>query len=125
MFVAVLGDVLVSGHLSLMPPWLFGALIFAVFGFMLHAFATARQQSELLATQATQMKIAGARLQQSLGDAAAMNAKLHQSEARYKGLVDAQGDPIFRRLPDSRLSYGNDAFFKLFGLKAIEVIGQL
>ena len=124
MFVAVLGDVLVSGHLSLMPPWLFGALIFAVFGFMLHAFATARQQSELLATQATQMKIAGARLQQSLGDAAAMNAKLHQSEARYKGLVDAQGDPIFRRLPDSRLSYGNDAFFKLFGLKAIKVIGQ-
>jgi len=124
MFVAVLGDVLVSGHLTLMPPWLFGALIFAVFGFMLHAFAAARQQSELLATQATQMKIAGARLQQSLGDAAAMNAKLHQSEARYKGLVDAQGDPIFRRLPDSRLSYGNDAFFKLFGLKAIKVIGQ-
>jgi diguanylate cyclase (GGDEF)-like protein/PAS domain S-box-containing protein len=53
-----------------------------------------------------------------------MNAKLHHSEARYKGLVDAQGDPIFRRLPDSRLSYGNDAFFKLFGLKAIKVIGQ-
>jgi PAS domain S-box-containing protein len=124
MFVVLLGDVLGSGHLTLMPPWVFGALIFAVFAFLLHAFAEARQQSELLTRQAAQMKIAGARLQQSLGDAAAMNVKLHQSEARYKGLVDAQGDAIFRRLPDSRLSYGNDVFFKLFGLRAINVIGQ-
>ena len=124
LFVAVLGDVLVSGHLTLIPSWFFGVLIVAVFAFLLHTFAAARHQSELLATQATQMKLAGARLQQSLADAAAMNAKLHQSEARYKGLVDAQGDPIFRRLPDSRLSYGNEAFFKLFGLKAIKAIGQ-
>ena len=45
-----------------------------------------------------------------------MNARLNQSEARYKGLVDAQGDAIFRRDAASRLTYANDAFFKLFGL---------
>ncbi len=27
-----------------------------------------------------------------------------------------RGDAIFRRSADSRLTYGNDAFFKLFGL---------
>ena len=29
----------------------------------------------------------------------ATNARLNESEARYKGLVDAQGDAIFRRAP--------------------------
>ena len=56
------------------------------------------------------------RLEASLKNAAAINARLNQSEARYKGLVDAQGDAIFRRDAASRLTYGNDAFFKLFGL---------
>ncbi|MEJ1967937.1 MAG: ATP-binding protein [Rhizomicrobium sp.] len=51
-------------------------------------------------------------------------ARLNQSEARYKGLVDAQGDAIFRRAPDSRLTYGNDAFFKLFGLNPQRDIGR-
>ena len=52
-----------------------------------------------------------------------MNMRLHESEARYKGLVDAQGDAIFRRAADSRLTYANDAFFKLFGLTPQEAIG--
>ena len=51
-----------------------------------------------MSLQARQLKNAGARLKQSLATAAAMNARLNQSEARYKGLVDAQGDAIFRRI---------------------------
>ena len=39
------------------------------------------------------------------------------------GLVDAQGDAIFRRDGSSRLTYGNDAFFKLFGLNPARAIG--
>ncbi len=52
-----------------------------------------------------------------------MNARLNQSEARYKGLVDAQGDAIFRRDASSRLTYANDAFFKFFGLTRERAIG--
>ena len=56
-------------------------------------------------------------------NAAAMNARLYQSEIRYKGLVDAQGDAIFRRDASSRLTYANEAFFKLFGLEPAHAIG--
>ena len=124
MLVALLGDVLITGHFTLMSPWVFVALVVVAFAFLLHEFAGARRRNELLIIQARQLKSAGARLQQSLATAAAMNARLNQSEARYKGLVDAQGDAILRRTPDSRLTYGNDAFFKLFGLKPERAIGQ-
>ena len=124
MLVALLGDVLITGQLTWTAHWVFLSLIVVVFSFLLHEFAGARIHMDLLRKQATEMKIAGQRLQQSLADAAAMNAKLNQSEARYKGLVDAQGDAIFRRTPDGKLTYGNDAFYKIFGLKAQHSVGQ-
>ena len=52
-----------------------------------------------------------------------MNARLNQSEIRYKGLVDAQGDAIFRRDASSRLTYANEAFFRMFGLDPARAIG--
>ena len=63
------------------------------------------------------------KLEDSLASLSAANARLHQGEARYRGLVDAQGDAILRRSPDSRLTYGNDAFFRLFGLNPQRAIG--
>jgi PAS domain S-box-containing protein len=122
--VALLGDVLLTGRFTLLSPWVLVALVAVAFSFLLHEFIAARKRNELLVIQARQLKSASARLQQSLATAAAMNARLNQSEARYKGLVDAQGDAILRRTPDSRLTYGNDAFFKLFGLKPERAIGQ-
>ena len=64
------------------------------------------------------------KLEESLTTLSAVNARLHESEVRYKGLVGAQGDAIFRRSPDSRLTYGNDAFFRLFGLQPEQSLGQ-
>ena len=37
--------------------------------------------------------------------------------------MDAQGDAIFRRDASSRLTYGNAAFFKLFGVEPTRAIG--
>ena len=71
----------------------------------------------------TEMKAASSRLETSLRNAAAMNARLYQSELRYKGLVDAQGDAIFRRDASSRLTYANEGFFKMFGLDPARAIG--
>jgi PAS domain S-box-containing protein len=124
LLLAGLGDVLLHDRLSVMPPATFDALLAVVIVFVLHEFLIARERSELLDKQAVQLKAVAARLESSLATAAAMNARLNQSEARYKGLVDAQGDAIFRRSPDSRLSYGNDAFFKLFGLNPQQAIGR-
>ena len=55
-------------------------------------------------------------------NAAAMNAR-PQSELRYKRLVDAQGDAIFRRdLPAGSL-YANEGFFRMSFLDPKRAIG--
>ncbi len=124
MLLAAFGDVVLHNGFTLMAPSVFAVLVAIVLGFLLHEFVVARQRMELLDRQTAQLKSAGSRLEQSLAAAAAFNARLNQSEARYKALVDAQGDAIFRRAPDSRLTYGNEAFFKLFGLNAQRAIGR-
>lgn len=124
MLMAGLGDVLLHGQLTLVPRPVLAAFIGVVIVFILHGYLRARQRSELLDRQAAQLQGAAERLEQSLASAAAANAQLNQSEIRYKGLVDAQGDAIFRRSSDSRLTYGNDAFFKLFGLNPRQAIGR-
>jgi len=118
------GDVVLHNRFTLMAPGLFAVLVAIMIGFLLHEFVAARQKTELLDRQAAQLKSASGRLEQSLAAAAAFNARLNQSEARYRALVDAQGDAIFRRAPDSRLTYGNDAFLKLFGLDPKRALGK-
>ena len=124
LLVIAFGDVVLHNGFTLMAPSVFAVLVAIVLAFLLHEFVVARQRTEVLDKQAAQLKSAGARLEQSLSAAAAFNARLNQSEARYKGLVDAQGDAIFRRAPDSRLTYGNEAFFKLFGLNPQRAVGR-
>ena len=122
--MAALGDIVLHGRLSLILPGTFAALIGVVIIYILHSFSIARERGELADRQAAQIKTVVTRLESSLAAAAAINVRLNQSEARYKGLVDAQGDAIFRRSPDSRLTYGNDAFFKLFGLNPSTALGK-
>ena len=124
MLMAGIGDVVLHGQLSLMPRPVFAALLGVSIVFLLHDYLLARRRSELLDRQAAQMKAVAGRLEGSLAAAAAANTQLNQSETRYKGLVDAQGDAIFRRSADSRLTYGNDAFFKLFGLNPKTAVGR-
>ena len=122
--MAALGDVMLHGRLNLIAPGMFVALVGVVIVYILHGLSVSRERSEAADRQAAQIESVVARLESSLAAAAAMNARLNQSEARYKGLVDAQGDAIFRRSPDSRLTYGNDAFFKLFGLNPGTALGK-
>ncbi len=124
MLLAGLGEVVLTGQLNLVPRPIFASLLGVVIAFLLHGYLEARRRSELLDRQAAQLKAVAGRLEASLASAAAANAQLNQSETRYKGLVDAQGDAIFRRSADSRLTYGNDAFFKLFGLNPKLAIGR-
>ena len=105
-------------------PFSFGALLAVALAFLLNNLLAARERGECC-----QRQTAAAESRRPAGwrprckNAAAINARLNQSELRYKGLVDAQGDAIFRRDASSRLTYGNDAFFKLFGLDPARAIG--
>ena len=88
------------------------------------ALLAERRRTRRLQASASALQTLTEKLEESLSTLSAVNARLHESEVRYKGLVDAQGDAIFRRAPDSRLTYGNDAFFRLFGLNPELAVGQ-
>jgi PAS domain S-box-containing protein len=124
LFMVALGDVVLHGRLGVIQPGSFAALCAALFAYALYSLAVARARGEEMARQAAQLQSAANRLEASLAAASAINARLNQSEVRYKGLVDAQGDAIFRRAPDSTLTYGNDAFFRLFGLEPRSALGK-
>jgi len=123
MLLAALANILWFGRLTLISPFSFGALLVVALAFLLNNLLTAREREKVRNQQTAQLKTVAGRLEVSLKNAAAINARLNQSEMRYKGLVDAQGDAIFRRDASSRLTYGNDAFFKLFGLSPARTIG--
>jgi PAS domain S-box-containing protein len=124
LLVASLCDLIIHGRPVWFQPWALAMQVAVVIAYILHSFTLMRVQSETADGQARQLLATAGRLQKSLQTAAAVNAQLNQSEIRYKGLVDAQGDAIFRRSPDSTLTYGNDAFFRLFGLNPQSALGK-
>ncbi len=121
---SALADIFMHGRLTVYSP--LSLIAIAVIGIALlsSAITTARGRADELEQRTDELHTLTAKLEYSLAAVSAMNARLHESELRYKGLVDAQGDAIFRRGPDSRLTYGNDAFFKLFGLTPQTAIGK-
>jgi len=123
LLLVALANILLLGRLTLISPACFGALNAVALAFLFKSLQSSRDRGEALSRQADQLKVVAGRLEASLKNAATINARLNQSEARYKGLVDAQGDAIFRRDAASRLTYGNDAFFRLFKLSPSRAIG--
>ena len=121
---ASITDIYEQGRLTVVSPALLGAFALGGLILLFMGLLEARKRAELLQLRTSELRSTTDKLEASLAAVSAMNDRLHQSEVRYKGLVDAQGDPIFRRSADSRLTYGNDAFFKLFGLRPHEAIGQ-
>ncbi|HEX3429988.1 MAG TPA: ATP-binding protein [Rhizomicrobium sp.] len=119
---AVLDTFLHRGVTSL-TPWLLGGIAWFSLMALLSAYLAARFRTRALELSTSGLQTLAEKLEDSLASLSEANAQLHQSEARYKGLVDAQGDAILRRAPDSRLTYGNGAFFRLFGLNSDHAIG--
>ena len=111
-----LSGVALHGKMELVPPVATGVLAVVGVALLFLALIDARKRAHALEAQAAELQSLTAQLEDSLKTVSAINARLHESEVRYKGLVDSQGDAIFRRDASSRLTYGNVAFFKLFGL---------
>ncbi len=123
MLILAVGDVVLSGRLTILSPISFVALLAVALAFLISNSMNSRERQDMLTRQAAEMRAAAQRLETSLRNAATVNSRLYQSEIRYKGLVDAQGDAIFRRDASSRLTYANEAFFKMFGLEPSRAIG--
>jgi PAS domain S-box-containing protein len=121
---AALADIVLHGELTLFSPLLLAAIAILGVGLLFTGLLGARGRANSLQTRTGELGLLTQQLEASLATVSAINARLHESEIRYKGLVDAQGDAIFRRAPDSRLTYANDSFFKLFGLNAQTALGR-
>jgi PAS domain S-box-containing protein len=50
--------------------------------------------------------------------------ELAESEARYRSMVEAQNDPVCRWLPDTTLTYVNDAYSRLFARHGKDLVGR-
>ncbi|CAG1006369.1 two-component system, OmpR family, aerobic respiration control sensor histidine kinase ArcB [Anaerolineales bacterium] len=53
-----------------------------------------------------------------------VESALRENEARYRALVESQIDLVSRYLPDTNLTYVNDAYCKFFGKTREELIGN-
>ena len=65
------------------------------------------------------------RLDQSLESLKDLQWEVREREARYRDLLDHQGDVILRRDRDLRLTFVNDAFCRTFGLTRETALGQM
>ena len=57
-------------------------------------------------------------LETSIAELNSINGELRESETRYRGLVDSQGDIIFRKNADGVLTFVNGAFTQAFDIEA-------
>ncbi len=65
------------------------------------------------------------RLDASLESLKDLQWEVREREARYRDLLDHQGDVILRRDAEGRLSFANDAFCRTFGLTREAALGQV
>lgn len=89
MLIAAFGDVMLVGRLTIISPWSFGALLSVALAFLISILLSARERQELLVRQAEGLRASNRRFENSLGQTAAANARLHQSEILHRGEVNA------------------------------------
>src|SRR5437660_1915816 len=115
---ATAADLYVHGRLMVLDPRLLASVAVTALALLLLGMISLRGRAQDLLGRAEQLTRLTVELEAS-------NAQLQDSEARYKGLLDARGDVILRRAPHGRISYANEAFLKLFGVRAPDIIGQV
>jgi PAS domain S-box-containing protein len=114
-------DAMVHHHVSLLDLVVLGGAALMGIALLLTALLDTSKRATTFEARTAELHSLTQKLEHSLKTLSAVNARLNESEVRYKGLVDSQGDAIARRAPDSKLTYANDAFFKLFGLSQLAV----
>jgi PAS domain S-box-containing protein len=96
------------------------ALLPLVLGVTLLALIANRKSD----ADAARLETLASRLDGSLESLKDLQWEVREREARYRDLLDHQGDVILRRDADGRLSFVNDAFCRTFGLAREAALGQ-
>ena len=124
MAVAVLAFRYAQGQDLTPDPILSVALAVAATGAMIATLFEHRRRRREMEEQTAGLKRIAEVQKRTVERLQLINVDLKENEQRYRGLVDAQGDAILRRWPDGRLTFVNDAFCTIFGVRRDDVIGR-
>lgn len=77
-----------------------------------------------VADRSRQLAEVVAALQEEIAERRRVEQALHTSEARYRAVVESQTELICRYLPDTTLTFVNEAYCRYFGLTREQLIGR-
>jgi len=123
--IVLLLDIIFSG------PWLgFSPEYISVFSILiaaicLYCWLEARHNLAELTGKTASLSSMAVQLETSVAELNSINSELRQSDTRYRGLVDSQGDIIFRKDTDGLLTFINGAFSEVFNVEAGLAIGSV
>ncbi|HLC09268.1 MAG TPA: ATP-binding protein [Methyloceanibacter sp.] len=92
---------------------------------MVFAFGLVAILRRRIARDAKRLNALAQHLDGSLESLNDLKWSVREREARYRGLLDRQGDVIIRRRLDGVLSFANDAFCRVFGVKRDQALGEV
>jgi PAS domain S-box-containing protein len=124
--VAVTAAAMVVFPASTMLPTPVGLGVVALAGLTILFFALMEARTRVFALDRRSGELARVKLELETTVRALQqrHRELLVSEARYRGLVEQQGDVILRKMPDGRLTFANDAFCQTFSMLRERALGR-
>jgi PAS domain S-box-containing protein len=116
--IVLLLDVIFSGSMLGFKPEYISVFSILVAAGSVYCWLETRRSLTELNGRTINLSSMAAQLETSVTELSSINGELRKSEARYRGLVDSQGDIIFRKNADGLLTFINGAFSEAFDVEA-------
>lgn len=79
---------------------------------------------QLVLEGSAQLESTNRLLEKEIAERKSAEAALRASEARYRAIVQGQSELVCRFLPDTTLTFANDAFCRFFGMSQDDLVGR-
>ncbi len=123
--IVLLLDVIFSGSILGFKPEYISVFSILIAAGSAYCWLETRRSLAELNGRTISLSSMAAQLETSVTELNSINGELRKSEARYRGLVDSQGDIIFRKNANGLLTFTNGAFSEAFDIEAGLAIGSM